>query len=261
MANTEPQERDESVKGYTYKFIDMLPDDMICLICRLPACNPHQRDCCGKVFCKACLAEYQKHSSQCPNCRQEGQNFFDRRTDRQIKSLRMSCENEEKGCTWTGELFDLEPHFKNCPCAEVSCPNQCSEQVMRKDLESHLLSDCPLREHTCPTCNQTGPYQTMTSTHKELCPEIVVSCPNECGITNMARKYLLEHRGGCPLEKVVCGFPGCESQLRRDELKRHDEDYQLQHLQLLKTAFKTILQNQKDILAMLQSLSTSGQGQ
>ena len=92
----------------------------------------------------------------------------------------------------------------------------------------------------------------MTSTHKELCPEIVVSCPNECGITNMARKYLLEHRGGCPLEKVVCGFPGCEIQLRRDELKRHDEDYQLQHLQLLKTAFKTILQNQKDIIRLLQ---------
>ena len=35
------------VNGYMYKFIESLPDNMICLICQLAACNPHQRDCCG----------------------------------------------------------------------------------------------------------------------------------------------------------------------------------------------------------------------
>ena len=233
---------------------------MMCLICRLPACNPHQRDCCGKVFCKACLDEHKKHSSQCPNCRQEGTHFFDRRTDRQIKSLRMSCENEDKGCAWSGELFDLESHTKTCPCATVSCPNQCSEQVMRKELESHLLSDCQQREHTCSTCNQSGPYQTMTTTHMDSCPEAIVPCPNECGVASMARKFLLEHRTGCPLEKVVCGYPGCSIQLYRGEMKQHDEEYQMQHLQFSKEAFQTLLQNQRDFLALLQRVY-SGQGQ
>ena len=45
---------------------------------------------------------------QCPNCRQNGKNVFDKRSERQIKSLKMSCENEEKGRNWQGELFNLE---------------------------------------------------------------------------------------------------------------------------------------------------------
>lgn len=171
MATTEPQ---ASVNGYMYKFIDNLPDDMICLICQFPACNPHQRDCCGKIFCKACLDEHEKHSNQCPNCRQNGKNFYDKRSERQIKSLKMSCENEEKGCKWQGELFNLESHTKDCQYAVISCSNQCPEQIMRKDLELHLLNNCQLREHRCPTCNQSGPYQTMTTTHLDQCPETIV---------------------------------------------------------------------------------------
>lgn len=254
MATTEPQ---ASVNGYMHKFIDNLPDDMICLICQFPACNPHQRDCCGKIFCKACLDEHEKHGNQCPNCRQNGKNFYDKRSERQIKSLKMSCENEEKGCKWQGELFNLDSHTKDCQYTVISCSNQCPEQVMRKDLELHLLNNCQLREHRCPTCNQSGPYQTMTTTHLDQCPETMVPCPNECGVPDMARKDLIKHRALCPAEEIQCGYPGCDIQLRREGLKEHDEQYQLEHLRLSRTAFQAILQNQRELLGLIQQFSTS----
>ena len=258
MATTEPQ---ASVNGYMYKFIDSLPEDMICLICQLAARNPHQRNCCGKIFCKACLDEHEKHSNQCPNCRQNGKNFYDKRSERQIKSLKMSCENEEKGCDWQGELFDLETHTKECPYALISCSKQCGEQVMREDLESHLLNNCQLREHRCPTCNQSGPYQTMTMTHLDQCPDTIVPCPNECGVPDMPRKDLKNHRAVCPAEEIQCGYPGCDIQLCRKELNQHDEQYQLEHLKLSRTAFQAILQSQKDLLSLIQQLSTSQDSQ
>ena len=33
---------------------------------------------------------------------------------------------------------------------------------------------CQLREHSCSTCNQSGSYQTMTTTHMDSCPEAFV---------------------------------------------------------------------------------------
>ena len=64
MATTEPQ---APVNGYMYKFIESLPDNMICLICQLADCNPHQRDCCGKIFCKACLGCFATSHASSPN--------------------------------------------------------------------------------------------------------------------------------------------------------------------------------------------------
>ena len=106
------------------------------------------------------------------------------------------------------------PPPPDCPCALISCTNQCPEQVMRKDLESHLLKNCQLREHRCHTCNQNGPYQTMTTTHLDQCPDIIVPCPNECGVPDMPWKELKKHHAVCPAEEIQCGYPGCDTTLQ-----------------------------------------------
>ena len=64
--------------GYdTDIFVESPPDELLCLICTCVAKEPMQMSCCGKVYCKECLTELQKHSNKCPHCRKEGNGFPD----------------------------------------------------------------------------------------------------------------------------------------------------------------------------------------
>ena len=67
--------------GYDRTFIDQPPDDLLCLICLMVARDPQQMTCCGKVLCKACLAEQSKHSNKCPQCRKDIVSFDDKRSE------------------------------------------------------------------------------------------------------------------------------------------------------------------------------------
>ena len=58
--------------GYDYEFVDTnLPDEFQCLICTLVPRDVHQASCCGKMFCKSCLDELKRKSTNytCPQCR------------------------------------------------------------------------------------------------------------------------------------------------------------------------------------------------
>ena len=66
-------------KGYDCKFVDAVPNSLICLICTFVAREPQQAICCGKIYCKRCLDDLTAHYShdlvpavsttKCPNCR------------------------------------------------------------------------------------------------------------------------------------------------------------------------------------------------
>ena len=93
--------------GYLLNFFSEPPDALVCPICKYVARDPHQMDCCGRVYCQLCLSEHNKHSDTCPQCWQTGNSFADKRckychfahseTDIQytcagaIRSLRRSC--------------------------------------------------------------------------------------------------------------------------------------------------------------------------
>ena len=72
MASSTP-----TIGGYDCKFVETPPDKLMCQICQAVARSPHQVTCCGRVYCKTCLDEHNKHSTTCPNCRQTGQSFPD----------------------------------------------------------------------------------------------------------------------------------------------------------------------------------------
>jgi len=98
---------EETSGEYEHKFVD-IPDDLICVVCQFVAREPHQVDCCGKIFCKLCIETANERFGKCPNCRGTANSFVDRRSARQIKALKISCKNEEKGCSWVGRLEDYE---------------------------------------------------------------------------------------------------------------------------------------------------------
>ena len=67
--------------GYDCDFLEPPPDALLCLICTFVAREPMQMGCCGKLYCKHCLTENRKRSTACPNCRIQGNGFFDRKSE------------------------------------------------------------------------------------------------------------------------------------------------------------------------------------
>lgn len=145
MDEPEPTAESGDHGGHDLNFIDP-PDDLVCMICHLVAREAQQTECCGKVYCRLCVEEIRKRlgSYRCPNCRKDEPRVFDDlRSDCHIKQLKVSCENESTGCTWTGTMEAYERHKEACEFVEVSRPNLCMEKVVKKFLDEHLQQTCP----------------------------------------------------------------------------------------------------------------------
>ena len=87
------------------------PNKLACLVCQHIAKVIHQVECCGKVFCKTCITTTKRRLNFCPNCHKASpKTFSDLHGAHKIECLRVSCENKEKGCTWSDMLFDYDSH-------------------------------------------------------------------------------------------------------------------------------------------------------
>ncbi len=230
------------VGGYDNNFVDTSPDDLTCLICHSVARDPQQISCCAKLYCQTCLDHQTRESNTCPTCRQPISSFSDKLSHRRIMALKVSCDNKGNGCTWVGELGSLEAHRTGCEFSEVSCPNNCSTQLLRRDVKSHIESVCPQRDYTCRLCDKQGTYCDITTTHVEQCPNVIVPCPNTgCG-TDMKRCEISKHRQSCLKEVVKCSYAkvGCEEEMAREECEEHEADNVELHLQLAVDRISTL---------------------
>ena len=140
--------------GYEYNFVEA-PDELLCMVCHCIAKDAHQMECCGKVFCNTCIND--DRVSRCPNCRESSpRNFRDLRSSRDIKRLRVICENEGQGCEWSGSLEDYETHKAECGFEEIRCSNwpRCNQMVQRRHLERHKNTVCPGKGEICGACQK-----------------------------------------------------------------------------------------------------------
>ena len=66
----------DSNGGYNFGLVSRPPDRLICKRCHLPSRDTHLSLCCGNIFCKSCLGDIKKPTSNCinacPICRNEG---------------------------------------------------------------------------------------------------------------------------------------------------------------------------------------------
>lgn len=236
--------------GYECTFVDEPPDELVCQICSLVAQRPHQVSCCGRVFCKLCLEEYKKQREPCkfacPNCRQQGCSFHDKRGSQNIKCLKVKCTNAESGCTWEGELFYLQGHLDECYFTKVLCPNKCPETICLANLKAHTEKHCPFRKYVCPDCKVCGTYQFIVTKHREECPEAIVPCPTGCGYTSIIRRLLSSHKSVCPNEVIPCIYAhvGCKERICRKYLLQHKAQAVEHHLEL---AMKSIEKQKRPI--------------
>ena len=151
-----------------------------------------------------------------------------------------------------------------CGFALVPCPKQCKDDndavmsLLKKDLEEHLRTDCPSRDHKCEHCGKKSPHAFITQVHDGKCRKKVIPCPNAgCGDT-MERQQVRKHfRTKCLYAVIPCKYKGlrCDTELKREDMAAHEQDNK-HHLHM---ALKTVNSQQSAIdslQAMVKSLFT-----
>ena len=229
--------------GYDYEFVDTLADNLVCKICHFPSREPHLSVCCGHTFCHSCLTRAKKSTAltdACPMCRSEQFSTVpNKQNERAVLGLHELCTNNKRGCDWIGEVGYITNHLTGnagCKFEEVQCPNSCGKKVERRYLADHV-EECPRRLTSCQYCLIEGEYQFIEGSHKEQCNKFPVPCPNNCELTNIPRQDVQEHRTVCPLESVHCQYHdvGCDAEIARKDLVKHDEENTNKHLLLMKS--------------------------
>lgn len=225
--------------GYINDFVDGAPEDFFCLLCHLPARDPHITSCCGEHFCHTCIVPFLEEKRPCPTCSaEEFTTLLNVRYQRKLQQLKVSCTLKFKGCQWVGLLSALGDHLDSiegdCRFLDTICPNDCGQKVTKNSLEAHLETECFERQYTCPYCSYQDTYKKVSEEHADVCPYFPIRCPNFCGVT-CEREILGSHMLICPLESVECefAFSGCKEKFMRDGQESHSEKYQKQHFSML----------------------------
>lgn len=230
---------DNEICGLTFTFVETFSCELVCKLCKLPCKNPQISLCCKNNFCEGHLKNTSNVLTQnkCPICFSEKFDAFpDSQTNEKIQALLVYCPNKDVGCTWVGRLSQVDAHCDGgdlgCPYQEIQCPSKCGVSIRCKDLESHLMANCPCY---CQYCKTTGDEVFITDQHKEKCPKFTVQCPNGCGVT-MFQENINEHCKVCPLEKIQCEYYrlGCSDVILRKNKEQHKIDNVIQHLDLMK---------------------------
>ena len=237
--------------GYDYTFCDPLPDECPCPVCTLVQKDPYQLTCCGKMFCKSCLYLLIEQNTSCPNCRGnfiKGNKYFpDVNTERKIKHLRIRCENEKQGCTWSGYLKDMKKsHIPKCPYDLVQCTCQkfpekmwpqpqtlvcCETRVQRRNLQKHMIAECEWRLVACVYCELEGTFYFMTNKHTAETCNIV--CTNDGCQEKVNRNQLKTHQESCPHKIVACRYSsvGCVRKIKKRDIESHNKECMEEHLE------------------------------
>lgn len=268
--------------GYDLELVSSTAGDRYsCQICAKVLRDPHLAVCCGQHFCESCLKEWfrkQRGKESCPHCRAEGAGFnhvIHKGLRSEISQLKIKCRNHEEGCKWKGEIGELEAHLTSCGFVAVKCSNKCKDQydkplvLCRKDMKKHLNLECDLRPYQCEYCGYKDTFLAVTGRvrgrkyfqgyfggHQAICPEISLTCPNECGQGSIKRKDMDRHRSWCPQEPVECPFAeaGCKEKLRRSQLDSHMNTSQQQHLLLV---MKDSRETKRELLEVKGALSAA----
>ena len=235
------------VGGYQCKFIDELPDDLLCKSCRHVARQPHLISCCGEQFCHTCITPILQDKKPCPSCKEDTfTTLMNKRDHRKILALRVHCTIKDRGCQWTGKVEQLDTHLDvnsgDCQYVDVECPEKCGQQVQKHQLVTHIANECPKRDFTCMHCGFKATYEVVSEQHWPECQNYPVPCPNRCQIGAVECNTLEDHLKMCSLQVVDCDFSyaGCNEKLQRQHMEKHIEENTQKHLALTASATMTI---------------------
>ena len=180
---------------------------------------------------------------------------------REIKALKVKCDNFKRYCRWEGTVGTLEAHVAICKFNLVPCPKKCKDynnsitHIMRKDVVGHLKNYCPNRDHKCEYCGEKGTYAHIKQVHDEICKQKILPCPNKCTKT-MPRQDIEKHvELECEYTVIACKFKniGCTTEMKRGDMAAHEQDDSLH----LSKALNTVVKLQKKVLKLESAATTT----
>ena len=129
--------------GYRKRFLSSPPEDLKCTHCQLIARDPYCSKCnCGpKLYCQMCIQQLKGQATTCPTCQQTLESFGDRLSAKHIRAIKVACDNEDEGCSWQGQLGELESHLNTCLLQTVNCSYSefgCGVRVKREKEQQHI---------------------------------------------------------------------------------------------------------------------------
>ena len=179
------EEDDGKDGGYDCDLVEEPPDDLVCPICLLPPKKPHLISCCGRKLCQTCVSKIKEAGHPCPCCRgKEYVIVIDRQVERRVLDLKVYCKYKSMGCTWSGELRNLEKHVKTCNFKLTAKKNEIIEKQAQKikELENNIaavqkenkslemrLKECEPQPHTPIAADKVN---------KSICNAVQMACEN-----------------------------------------------------------------------------------
>ena len=148
------------------RFETKVDDNLHCVICKEVLKDPVQCRRNEHHFCRNCIIEHLEHSQNCPTCKNpltvetlvRPQRFL----ANTLSSLKISCDNAQRGCRAVVELGSLNTHVASCGFSPVPCSNdQCDEIISRRDKEIHENKVCDFRLVKCDYCAQMVLYKNF----------------------------------------------------------------------------------------------------
>ena len=243
--------------GLDARFVDRLSERHTCPVCLVALREPMMTKC-GHLICNDCVRPLARRGRVvCPLCREEQNeseiypNNYDKR---EIMSLKIYCDQQEKGCGWKGELRERETHNETCGYVDVLCKHECGEMVKKKDMESHMKKTCMNRKVECRYCNTIVTFKYLNDHHTK-CEMFPVAC--EYCKQQVVRGEMNEHvskDGTCPNSPLECEFSeaGCQFNGNRNEMTIHVQNELASHLSLLmkqQSNIKSLLSSTRACLA------------
>ena len=236
-----------ATKGYDCEFVSEVPDQCKCPICKCVLRDPHRVSCCEEEYCKTCIEPILEGKRPCPECGNNNDNGEisispGKRTKRQVDQLRCHCCNQREGCEWEGELQELDNHLNENPTNENQlngcdytkvCCQYCQETLPRIEMGDHLENICQNRPFNCQYCGHHDIYERVMTNHLPECPQQPVECPQGCGLSPQRQNLTAHMAEECPKTIVKCEIPGCEERRERRDMEAHNQEYAIQHTQLL----------------------------
>ena len=113
----------DSPYGYDLPFVTKPPEYLHCFVCHLVLRDPIMFVACGHKCCTPCFKRLKDHSNnknidlKCPvdtSTIDPTKIVEDLGLRRVIGSLLVKCMNSENGCTWEGELTEIQVHMVKC---------------------------------------------------------------------------------------------------------------------------------------------------
>ena len=176
------EEDDGEEGGYDCDLVEEPPNDLVCPICLLPPKKPHLISCCGKKLCQTCVSRINEAGQPCPCCRgKEYVIVIDRQVERRVLDLKVYCKYKSKGCTWSGELRDLEKHYKTCNFKLIAEKNEIIEKQAQKikELENNITAvqkENKSLEMRLKECEPQPHIPIADKVNKSICNAVQMAC-------------------------------------------------------------------------------------